>query len=218
METPWIEIGGVVVRAPVTAGTNLLLAVQCGVYFAQRRATPSPRARWWGGFFAMMALATLAGVVKHGARHMLSTQALTTTLAVSNLASGVATYLAQEATVASHAPAGLRARVRLVIDVQLALFVAVNVIFGPDILFLIANTAVGLLPVIVVEARGRDSVEGGGLVAAGLALSLLTGLVYLGELSLGPWLNHIDIAHLVMGSSFYLIHRGLRRTGEAAWS
>jgi len=215
METTSIEIGDVVVRAPVTAGTNLLLAVQCAVYFARSRTTDSRRARWWGGFFAMMALATLAGVFKHGARQALSADGLTLMLAVSSLASGVATLLAQEATLISYARAG--ERLRLLIDVQLAFFIAVNVIFGPEMTFLIVNTAVGLLPVIVVEATRRRTVKGGGLVAGGLALSLLTGLVYVGELAVGRWLNHIDIAHFIMGLSFYLIHRGLGASERAAW-
>lgn len=218
METTWIEIGGVSIRSPVTAGTNFLLAVQCLVYFVVRRSRRSPRARGWGGFFALMSLATFAGVLKHGARHLLSELALITVLAVSNVASGAATYLAQEATIAAHAPQRLQARLRLLVDVQLALFLAVNVIFGPEILFLIVNTAVGLLPIIAVEARRHDVIEGGGLVAGGLALSLLTGLVYLVELSAGPWMNHIDIAHVVMGVSFLTIHRGLLRSGGGSWS
>lgn len=218
VETTAIEIGDVVVRAPVTAGTNLLLSIQCAVYFARSRMTDSRRARWWGGFFAMMALATFAGVFKHGARHILSADGLTLMLAVSSFASGVATHMAQEATLASHARTGVRPRLRLLIDVQLALFIAVNVIFGPEMTFLIVNTAAGLLPVVVVEAMRRGTVEGGGLVAGGLILSLLTGLVYAGELAVGPWLNHIDIAHLIMGLSFYLIHRGLGASGRVAWT
>lgn len=218
VDAAWLEVGGVAVRAPVTAGTNLLLSVQCAAYFAWRRRTTSPRAGRWSGFFAMMALATLAGVFKHGARHVLSVDGLTAMLAVSNLASAVATWLAQEATILSHAPCGARPRLRLLIDLQLALFVAVNLLRGPEMVFLIVNTALGLLPVIVVEALRRRAVEGGGMVAGGLALSLLTGLVYLGEISLGRWLNHIDVAHVVMGMSFYLIHRGVSRSGSAAWS
>jgi hypothetical protein len=43
METMWIEIGEFTLRAPVTAGTNLALAVQCFLYFRRLRAEPGAR-------------------------------------------------------------------------------------------------------------------------------------------------------------------------------
>ncbi len=70
---------------------------------------------------------------------------------------------------------------------------------------------VGLLPVIGVEAsafhRGHP---GAGWIAGGLSLSILTGAVYVVRMSIGPWLNHVDIAHLLMGVSFWLMVRGCR--------
>ena len=209
METTWIEIGGLSIRSPVTAGTNLLLSLQCLAYFARRRRASSGRVRGWGAFFALMALATLAGVFKHGARHLMTEDVLILVLGVSNVASAVAVHLAQEATITSHAPQGRRKAIRLLADVQLAAFLAVNLVFGPEIVFLVVNTAVGLVPVIAVEASRREEVRGGGLVASGLAVSLLTGLVYGAGLSLGPWLNHVDLAHLLMGMSFFAVHRGV---------
>ena len=111
METTWIEIGGFVIRAPVTAGTNLVLAVQCVLYFRSLRAGPGARSRLWGGFFSMMAIATLAGVLKHGFQQQLSETGLLLVLWVSNLASGIATYYAQRATAVTHAPQARDSRV-----------------------------------------------------------------------------------------------------------
>jgi len=218
METTWIDVGGLTVRAPVTAGTNLLLAIQCAVYAFRGRDAPSERSRRWADFFAMMALATLAGVFKHGARHLLASDLLTVVLAVSNLASGVAVHAAQEGSLVSRVSVQRVGRARLLIDLQVALHVAANIVLGPEITLLILNTAVGLLPVIVVEAAGRGRERGGVLIAGGLSLSLLTGVVYAVGLSLGPWLNHIDIAHVLMGGSFYAIERGVARDRRLAWT
>ena len=211
MEATSIEIGGFVIRAPVTAGTNLVLAVQCFLYFHSLRARPEARARLWGGFFSMMAIATLAGVLKHGFQHELSETGLLLVLWVSNVTSGIATYYAQRATAVTHAPEHLKRRFDRLFQMQFFVFLAVNVALGPQILLLVVNMAAGLLPVMGVEAMAlRRGHARSGWVVAGLSLSILTGAVYLAGLSIGPWLNHIDIAHVLMGVSFWLIVRACR--------
>lgn len=211
METTWIEIGGFVIRAPVTAGTNLALAVQCALYFRRLRAGPGARSRLWRGFFLMMAIATFAGVFKQGFPHELSETGLFLVLWVSSLASGISTYFAQRASLVFHAPKHLKRRIDWLVQAQLILFLAGNVVLGPRLFLLIVNTAVGLLPVIGVEARAfHRGHPGAGWIAGGISLSILTGVVYAAALSVGPWLNHVDIAHILMGMSFWLLVRGCR--------
>ena len=82
-------------------------------------------------------------------------------------------------------------------------------------LLLIAHSAVGLIPVIIAEALSyRRGISRGMWVAGGLTISMMTGLVYVFGLSLGRWFNHIDIAHVLMGVSFYLILRGAPASGR----
>ena len=208
METTWTEIGGLVIRAPVTAGTNLVLAVQCALYFRSLRGRPEARSKLWGGFFAMMAIATLAGVLKHGFHHTLSGTGMSLVLWVSNIASGIATYYAQRATAVTHAPQHLQRRFDRLFQIQFFVFFAANVALGPQMLVLVGNMVVGLLPVIGVETMAlRRGHPGSGWVVGGLFLSIPMGAVYLAGLSIGPWLNHIDIAHVLMGVSFWSIVR-----------
>ena len=211
METTWIELGGFEIRAPVTAATNLALAVQCVIYFRRLRAGPGARSRLWGGFFSMMAIATLAGVLKHGFRPELSEAGLLLVLWVSNLTGGIATYYAQRGTAVTHAPEHLKRRFDRLFQIQFLVFLAGNVALGPEMLLLVVNMAAGLLPVIGVEAMAlRRGYPGSGWVVGGLSLSILTGAVFVAKLSIGPWLNHIHIAHLLMGVSFWLIVRAFR--------
>ena len=211
METTWIEIGGFAIRAPVTAGTNLALAVQCALYFHSLRAGPGARSRLWSGFFLMMAIATFAGVVKHGFQHELSETGLFLVLWLSSVASGISTYFAQRASLVFHAPEHLERRFDRLLQAQLLLFLAGNVVLGPRLLLLLVNTAIGLLPVIGVEARAfHRGHPGAGWIAGGLSLSIVTGAVYAAAFSVGSWLNHIDIAHLLIGASFWLMVRGCR--------
>jgi hypothetical protein len=206
-----LEIGGLVVRAPVSAGTNLVLAVQCLAYHRRLRGEAEARPRLWGAFFAMMAVATLAGVLKHGVRQELSASAFLGVLWISNVTGGASTWFAQLATIRSHAPDGDGRLLSRLVGAQLVLFLFANLALGPAMPLLVVDTALGLLPVIVVETRARllGRAEAG-WVAAGLSVSIGTAVVYVTKLSAGPWLTHIDIAHLSMGVSFALIARGAR--------
>ncbi len=207
----WIEVSGVTIAAPVTAGTNLLLAGQCAFYAHQLRGGASPRRTWWGAFFAAMALATLAGVPKHAFAHMLADGVYDAMLWTSSLAGGAAVYLAQRATIVSRVAPHERRTVERVAEVMALLFLSVSVVVGPEMMVLVGYTAVGLLPVIFAEAAARLRGDRyGAHVAAGLIVSMLTGLVYGFELVLGRWFNHIDLAHVLMGVSFYLILAGVR--------
>ena len=211
METTWMEIGGFVIRAPVTAGTNLVLAVQCILYFRRLRARHGARSRFWGGFFAMMAIATSAGVLKHGFQHELSETSLLLVLWVSSVTSGIATYYAQRATAVTHAPEHLKRRFDRLFRIQFFVFLVGNVALGPQMLLLVVNMAAGLLPVFGVEAMAlRRGHPGSGWIVGALSVSILTGSVYVAGLSIGPWLNHIDMAHVLMGVSFWLIMRACR--------
>ncbi len=212
----WIDAWGVTIRSPVTAGTNLILAVQCVYCALLLRGAGSARREGWAWFFAAMALATLAGVPKHGLAHVLDDGVMAWLLWTSNLASGAAVYFAQKATIASRASSRARAVLDRVIGVQATLFLAANAALGPEILLVIAHSAVGLIPVIAAEAMAlRRHDERGGWVASGLVVSLLTGLVYVFHLSLGRWFNHVDMAHALMGVSFFLILRGVPDTTRA---
>jgi hypothetical protein len=219
MDTTWIEIGGLTIRAPVTAGTNLALAVQCSLYFRSLRlrsagfgglsAGGEARERLWSGFFLMMAFATFAGMFKHAFQHEMSETARWLVLWISNLGGGISTYYAQRASLVFHAPVHVERRVEWLLRVQLILFLGSNIVLGPLLMLLIVNSAVGLLPVIGVEAKAAHRGHpGSGWIAGGLSVSILTAGAYLIGLSVGPWLNHIDIAHFMMGASFWMMMRG----------
>jgi len=195
------------IQAPMNAATSLFLTVQCGACFILLWRRRRGRRPSWALFFLLMGVANAAAVPKHGLHPSLSGLSLALVLAVSNVATGVAVRLAQRATL--EARSGLsRLRGRLATG-QLLAYLGAHLLVGPEMLLLIANTVVGLTPVIASEAaRGRRE-PGGRLVAGGLALSLLTGATYLGRISPGPWFDHIDVAHLLMGVSFHLIYVGV---------
>jgi hypothetical protein len=207
----WIEVAGLTIHSPVTAFTNLLLCVQCTVYYRAVRTGHKDRAGYWSLFFFAMAVATLAGVSKHGLSHVLSADVYLAVLWASSLGTAASVYFAQRATIISRVGPRWASRLVGLAALQLAIFLGANLILGPEMLLIVAHTAVGLIPVIVVEALSlRTGEREGAWIAGGLVLSMLTGVVYVARLGFGPWLNHIDIAHLLMGVSFALMVRGAR--------
>ena len=115
-----------------------------------------------------MAIATLAGALKHGFQHELSETGLLLVLWVSSVTGGIATYYAQSATAVTHAPEHLKRRFDRVFQIQFFVFLAGNVALGPQMLLLVVNMAAGLLPVIVWR-RWRFAEDTPDLVGSWLA-------------------------------------------------
>jgi hypothetical protein len=208
-----IEIAGLTVQAPVTAFTNLLLSVQCATYCRRLWTGQRDRGGNWALFFLAMAVATLAGVPKHGLKQSLPGDVYLVILWISSLGSAASVYFAQRATLVS-CTSSVSALFRVVCALQACVFVGASVALGPEMWLIVVNTAVGLIPVIFAEccwirAGSRQSAW----IVAGLCLSMLTGVVYMVRLSVGVWLNHIDIAHVLMGVSFFLMARGSPDSG-----
>jgi hypothetical protein len=209
MDETWLELGDVLIRQPVNAGTNLFLTCQCVAYGLLLRRSRDESTGRWSTFFLLMASATAAGVVKHGFGHELGAGAYAAILAISNVCAGLSTYAAQDATIRAHVPEQRQAAYRWGCRLQAMSFLAANVALGPELHLLIAHAAVGLVPVIVVESvAARDVSPGGRRIATGLTASLLSGVAYVGNLSPSPWFNHIDVAHMGMACGFHLILRG----------
>lgn len=214
MGAPSIDLGGVTIWAPITVGTNLALCLQCAWYHALLRSAGPAARGFWGLFFLWMAVATLAGAVKHGLRPDLGPWALSGVHWVSSVGGGLAVLSAQRATI-RRSPGRRAGRwLERACTLQLLCYLVASTIFGPLVGVLIANTAVGLFPVIFTEAdRARRGVAGATWIAGGLGLSTLTALIYLFQISPAAWLSHVDVAHGLMGVSYWLVLQGVSTAG-----
>lgn len=107
MSTPMLEFGGWVLRAPVTVGTNLLLASQALWLVAALEAGHGPgdaKPRPWTSFLRLLELATAVGAVKHGTA---SGSVHEAARIVSGLATGAAVAVACVATIRARMAPGL---------------------------------------------------------------------------------------------------------------
>ncbi|MCH8958467.1 MAG: hypothetical protein IH835_03300 [Proteobacteria bacterium] len=216
MNIPSIEFLGVVILWPVTVLSNLFLAVLCAflcrqMYRAESPAAAIARNSYWARFFLFLAIATLAGAIKHGFHHYPGVLYGSAVL-VSCLASGVATTCAQLATVETFVlRKNTRFSLRLAIYLQLAVFMVIGTA-ADGFLVATANSAMGLIPVLLANiVNWRFAYAGSGWIAAGLLLSFFTGLIYVFQVSIGPWFTHLDISHILMMVSLVLVGRGINQ-------
>jgi hypothetical protein len=209
MHATWLDLGGALVSNPMNAATNVLLAVQCALYALLLRRHRHAGANEWAAFMLLMSVATGAGSIKHGFGYPLAHQAYDVVLAISNVAGGLSTYFAQLATIRRRAPERA-ALLQAAAYAQVMAFLTANLVAGPELLLLIANSVVGLVPIIVIEGRATPgSRPGSRTIALGLLVASFAGIFYGADVSLGPWFNHIDLAHAVMAVSFRAIASGV---------
>jgi len=234
LEEVHLQILGIVVLEPTTTITNLILAVECWVLFRLLRPGRIPRpipdhwepgptadpGRSWSGFFFFLAFATLLGAAKDGFPHYLTGLPLYFTVFGSSLASGLGVLHAEAAAVQIHVrPPSLRRRLRLISLGKFALLV-VAIALHDSIGFVIANTALGLVPIMVAEYRVfREGRTDNGWIAGGIALSSLAAFAYLLEVPSYPWFDHRDLPHILMMGTLAMIFVGVGRhaAGSAPW-
>lgn len=215
MNVPSIEFLSIVILWPLTVMSNLSLAVLC-VFLcrhlsrAEVPAAAAARNSYWARFFLFLAIVTLAGAVKHGFHHYPGVLYGSAVL-VSCLASGAATACAQLATVETFVlRKNTRFYLRGAIYLQLAVFLAIGTT-ADGFLVAVANSALGLIPVLLANiVMWRFAYAGSGRIAAGLLLSFFTGLIYVFQLSIGPWFTHFDLSCIVMMVSLVLIGSGIK--------
>lgn len=207
-----LEVGALVLTSPMTAGTNLLLTLQCAWSFAGLRRGGSARSRLWGRFFLFLAGATLAGVPKHGLATYEDTAAYALLLFAGNLSTGVSTFFAQQAAIEPLRSACPARCVAPLVRVKALAFTLLLLRFR-HFLVVLADTALGLGLALSFELAGwRSGRAGSGWLSAGIALAFLPGVAYLLRVPKHPWFGHNDLAHVLMMLSLALMYRGARGT------
>jgi len=217
MDPERFELAGIVLRSPMAAITNVILALTCFACAARLSAARDPRTRMWWRFLVSLGVAALAGVVKHGlAEYAASSWHQGATL-LSNLSGGTATYYAQRATLETPL-FGTRSRRVLLALVRLQLVVfALQVTLKPVFGVVLMHTGLGLVGVCAAEWTAyRRGLVTSGWHLAGVVTALLPGVVYLARWPSHLWFNHVDTAHVLLAASCVLIHAGAKADATPA--
>lgn len=216
MSAPWADPRWTV-HAPLTVGTTLALAALSAVLAAAlRRRGDSDVAGLWSRFLGLLAIATLIGSVKHGVSDGAGEGVWRAAVLLSNTFGAFATASVQLATVQAWISSARARRVlgRLIVA-QFGALVAATIAW-PGFTPSLVHTVAGLGPVLVVETLATmRGASGSRDIAVGLAVNGLAGALYALRVSPAPWLNPVDLAHLLMLAGLVLLYRGA--CARTAW-
>ena len=205
-----IEIGGIIVRDPVTAVTNLgIFAAGFISYLQLRKQKLQFPNKNWIYFFLLMGLSSLVAVVVHGFSYYTTPEVHFNIWWVMGAIQGAGVTLAQFGF-ASNVLSKFRMLVISIVTLQFGAFAVGSYIVGT---FAIAkiHLAVGLVPImlyyIYVSFKGRRAEM---LVASGIGISALTALVHGLKMSIHEYFNYNDIAHVLIIASLVVMYKGVK--------
>ncbi|MFI5148469.1 MAG: DUF6962 family protein [Bacteroidia bacterium] len=208
-----IHLGSFLLSEPVTALTDLLLALLCLIIiFRLRRSQKTGAASTsWSFFFAGMGLSTFTGALVHGMRAYQTDAAHYNTWMVMNVVSGLSVFFAQMATVDFLRKSGRGDRIyKTIALIQLGCFIVLILLFR-NFEVVKVQVAAGMVPVMIIHLTGlRKGVTGSGWIGAGIGVSFCSAIFHTFKLSIHPvWCNFNDLSHLFIGISFVLIAKGI---------
>jgi hypothetical protein len=203
---------GIIILEPMTAATDLLLAVFC-IYFYNRLRLPKPSEpllKFWRLFFLIMGISTLFGTMAHGLRHYMSDDVFKFAWMGMNLSSVLSSYFLLLATIEMMRGDNeeLLRRLQLIALIVTLLITGATLALNEFSLIKIYAGFVVLLAVYRNYATFKQGVKGTGLIAFGFGLSMLSILVHTAKFSLHEYFNFKDLSHIIILVSLYFIFMG----------
>jgi di/tricarboxylate transporter len=210
-----IELGALKITEPVTAGTDLLIAliaiILAVLIFIRVRkiAEPVGRNLSWFYFFLFMGLSTFAGALSHGLRYYLPGSAFLFMFTLMNVLSGVSSLYAQLATIDFE----VENRTRRMKSFAVLLFICFIMLVIWIRSFTVTNIYVTGTFLFVLYNHRRSWKKGKNpskYICYGILISFITAFVFLFKISLSEWFNHKDIAHVFIMISLLVMYQGAK--------
>lgn len=212
-----IYIGDFAIHEPVTAFTGYIITILCFYFYfhLKRIANTSVTIIHWSHFFLFLGFASFTGACSHAffsvhqgfgyKSFWLSMQAL-------NILS---VYGAQQATLHSVLQHSKNKKYwGWFYKIQLCLFLIAVFVFH-NFLVVIINTAIGLIPIMVLHFMNLKKVDTDKWVGYGILVFFLPAIVHVKKISLHAYFNYNDIAHILVMISLYLMYKGVKQKAIA---
>ncbi len=204
-----IEIGGVIIRDPVTALTNILIfAIGVACYLQLRKQKLEFPNKNWIYFFLLMGVSSLIGVVVHGFSYYTSPETHFKIWWAMGVVQGAGITLAQLGFTAN-VLRKFRVLVVSLVTLQFGVFATVLYIKGTFDIAKI-HIAIGLIPIMLYYIyKGQKGLKPEMRVAMGIGIASLTAIVHSMKLTVNQWVNYNDIAHVLIMAALYVIYSGV---------
>ncbi len=209
---PSVWIGNLRVDEPVTMVTDLLVSLVCLIAFLKLRASAIPGRThlYFKLYFLLMCIATfLGGVIGHGFLYAFSFAWKLPGWIVSMLSVALI-----ERSSIEHAKPLIDPRVgRFFLILNLIELATIMTITMTSLNFkwVEFHSGYGLLGVVLpfhlyVWYRTRD--KGSFTVIVAVLIASVAALIFMNQISIHKWFNHLDISHLIMAGAAYVFYKG----------
>ena len=203
------EFQGIILSEPITAFTNLLLAVLCTYAYFQVKIYSDFNGRTsWGYFFLFLGISTLAGAFAHlfSAYDMLAVNLFGWSF------SGFSAYHGINASIEqlTGKVTGLNS---FLTKITFVLFL-ITLFWLKVFAVVLVITIIFIVVTVTIQGYGSvtKKLKGSGLILIGFLLATITAVLRLLKISIDPqWVNHHDVAHILMMVVIWLILRGVRK-------
>ncbi len=216
MELTSIKIGDVLVMEPVTTATDLLVSAICFYAFIALKKNESANKttiKLYRYFFLTMAMGTaIGGLVGHAFLHYLSFEWKLPGWIISMVSVG----LAERASI-MHARPLLKKQTGnffvFINIIELFTFIFLSV-YTLNFIFVEIHAVYGLLLVLFsfelfVYKKTKDA--GSRLALWSILFALGAAITHLTKFSIHTWFNYLDISHIFMAISAYILYLGVKK-------
>ena len=194
--------------------TDLVVSAVClTAYYRLTQQKRSGRTQlFFRLYFLLMGLATLfGGIIGHGFLYLFSFAWKLPGWIISMFSIALI-----ERSSIEHAKSLVHPRISkffLALNIVELFTVMAITIYTLDFQWVEFHSGYGLLAIVLtfhgfVYLKTRD--PGSGIIIMGVLVASIAALIFMNEVSINIWFNHIDLSHMLMAVAAYLLYRGAR--------
>jgi len=208
-----ITIGGVAIHQPVTAITDIILAIVCFCFFLKLKQIKNPdqSTKSWIWFYLFLSLASITGSSSHAffAVHRgFGYDSLWLPMQLFNI---FAAFSAQQATLYSVFKNSPNRNTWKWFSLILITFFSVSVFIFHNFLVVVIHSAIALIPVMIIHFIDSRKQKDSLYIAWGIVILFITAIIHSAKLSINEYCTYLDIAHVFIIASLSVMLIGIKR-------
>ncbi len=205
-----IYVGNIAIHEPVTLLTDYINACFAFYFFWKLRTSTNKTINNWAYFFGIFGISTFLGGSAHGFFAIHEGINYKTVWLGMQIASGLAVYFAQQATLTSAlSNSKFSTQWKWSYKIQLIIFI-ITVLIIQNFIITVIDNALALIPIMILHYINKEEKLGNIKIANGIAVSFLTAIIHTTKFSLHAYFNFNDIAHVFILVSLFLMYRGVK--------
>ncbi len=212
-----INIGGIAVHQPVTSFTDLIISALCFYfYFRLKQISLSNQSiDNWKRFYLFLSLAPLFGSCSHAfftVHEGMGYKSFWFPMQWFNIFSA---FCAQQATLHSVLKDSPNKQIWKMSSIIQVILFSVAVIVFSNFLVVVIDSAIALIPVMVIHFKYKEKEKGNELVGWGIVILFITAIINGTKVSINEYFTYLDIAHLFIIASLSTMFVGIKRNATS---